>query len=161
MSLKIKIGGMLKSSLIETDGIGAVIFFQGCNRYCPECHNVDLQPIDGGREIDTNDLNLDIDWHWVDYVVASGGEPLLQPQAVTALGWLAHVNSKKLWVYTGWEFEDIYPTILECADVIKTGKFVKKLADPTLLYRGSSNQKLWKKYDGVWKEWNIERAKEW
>ena len=82
--LKMKIGGIQKSSLIDYPGkVSSVIFCSGCNFDCPYCHNPDLV---GGRsvcpnKIDTHEVYgfLDERRNFLDGVVVSGGEPTLQP----------------------------------------------------------------------------------
>jgi anaerobic ribonucleoside-triphosphate reductase activating protein len=149
---KFKLGGIVETSLIETDGVATVIFFQGCTRNCKNCHNPELQPVDAGTEVDVNDIQ--INWDWIDYVALSGGEPLLQIDGVKEFSKKAREKGKKVWLYTGYEFSEVPSDILECVDVIKTGGFVEELKSPKLKYRGSSNQKLHRKIDGLWEEFN-------
>ena len=74
-----KIGGMLKNSLIDYPGkISCVIFISGCNFRCPYCHNPELinkheEVISSGAFIDFIDSRKS----FLDAVVISGGEPTL------------------------------------------------------------------------------------
>ena len=60
---------------------------------------------------------------------------------------------KTLWCYTGFSFErDLLSgrigdpgtlrELLSCIDVFVDGKFVENLKDPSLIFRGSSNQNI-------------------
>lgn len=78
--LRIKIGGLQKSSLIDYPGkISAIIFTQGCNFRCPYCHNPELIGMDGETAMAVSPL---IDFlktrrGKLDGVVITGGEPTL------------------------------------------------------------------------------------
>lgn len=80
-----KIAGYLKTSLIEWPGkISSVIFTPGCNFRCPFCHNVDLVDLKRFDSLDNYpeaEILADIQKRkqWVEAVVVTGGEPLLQP----------------------------------------------------------------------------------
>ena len=59
--------------------------------------------------------------------------------------------NKTLWMYTGYEVEDVlYGTLhtevsdrlLRCVDVLVDGPYVESLKDITLKFRGSSNQRI-------------------
>lgn len=79
--LKISIGGLQKSSLIDyPDKISAIIFTKGCNFKCPYCHNPEL--------IKNSGAETDVSAHYVleflksrigklDGVVITGGEPTI------------------------------------------------------------------------------------
>lgn len=76
----------------------------------------------------------------LDGITLSGGDPFFQHDAcVELLKLLPGVN---VWIYTGFEYEDICNTELaKMADVIVTGKFIKELSCDGKMY-GSSNQKI-------------------
>lgn len=78
-----RIGGLLKFSLIDYPGkLAAVIFTQGCNFRCPYCHNPELvRPLDYQESLDNKDvLNfLERRQGKLEGVVVSGGEATLQP----------------------------------------------------------------------------------
>ena len=80
-----KIGGYLKTSLIDWPGkIASVIFIPGCNFRCPFCHNsglVDPRKIKKIRPFLEKQIFEDFKKRkkWLDGVVLTGGEPLFQP----------------------------------------------------------------------------------
>lgn len=79
-----KIGGFVKSSLINYPGkIAAVIFTQGCNFRCPYCHNPQL--VYPGLFTDPVSFKSIFDFlkerrGLIEGVVFSGGEPTLQEE---------------------------------------------------------------------------------
>ena len=84
-------------------------------------------------------------------VTFSGGDPMMQVEALTELA--AYVKSKgmNVWCYTGFTFEELmtlaekndnYRKALEQIDVLVDGKFVMDLKSFDVQFRGSSNQRI-------------------
>lgn len=81
-----RIGGLLKFSLIDYPGkIAAVIFTQGCNFRCPYCHNPELvipgrfrDPIPEGEILAFLEKRIGR----IEGVVVTGGEPTVQKDLV-------------------------------------------------------------------------------
>jgi anaerobic ribonucleoside-triphosphate reductase activating protein len=76
----------------------------------------------------------------LDGITLSGGDPFCQQEeCVELLRMLPGVN---VWIYTGYEYEDICETELaKMADALVVGRFVKDLKCEGRMY-GSSNQKI-------------------
>ena len=80
-----RIGGLIKQSLIDWEGrVTAVIFTQGCNFRCGYCHNPSLvlpELFSQNQKWTETELFsfLSKRQQWLDGIVISGGEPTLQP----------------------------------------------------------------------------------
>lgn len=136
-----KIAGILPCSFVNGDGARYVVFVQGCSHHCSGCHNPETWDFDGGTEMTVEDIATDYRKHrLLDGITLSGGDPFFQKQECLALlGMLPDVN---VWIYTGFEYEEICHTELaKMADVLVTGRFVQELACDGKMY-GSSNQKI-------------------
>ena len=74
---------------VDGPGIRFVVFTQGCPLRCLYCHNPDCRTIYGGREITAGEVLVEIQ-KYRSYlkgggVTVSGGEPLMQPEFVSAI----------------------------------------------------------------------------
>lgn len=77
-----KIGGLLKFSMIDFPGyISAIVFTQGCNIRCKYCHNPELLPISGETSYSEEEIlyYLEKRKKCLEGLVITGGEPTLQP----------------------------------------------------------------------------------
>ena len=76
-----------------------------------------------------------------------GGEPMMQYIAIVKLCKLIKQEypHKTIWLWSGYTLEQIqekFPDILPYIDVLVDGPFIKEKAEPNLLFRGSSNQRI-------------------
>ena len=139
-----RIAGTLPCSFVNGDGARYVVFTQGCGHYCQDCQNPETWDFDSGHEVSVEWLAEEFKRkRFLDGITLSGGDPFFQQEAcVELLKLLPDVN---VWVYTGYEYEDIKDTELaKMADVLVTGRFIKELACEGKMY-GSSNQRIIRK----------------
>lgn len=76
-----KIGGLLKFSMIDFPGyISAIVFTQGCNIRCKYCHNPELLSVSGEAEYSEEDILFYLEKRkkCLEGLVITGGEPTLQ-----------------------------------------------------------------------------------
>ena len=144
----IRLGEVIKESIVDGPGIRVVVFLQGCLRDCQGCHNPGLQDIEGGQAMGEKELAELILGQITPIhrgVTFSGGEPLLQAESLVTV--IEQIRQKKpdidVWMYTGYLFEEVaeYP-IMSLIDVLVDGPFIKAQRDPYALYFGSSNQRI-------------------
>ena len=136
-----RINGILPCSFVNGDGARYVVFTQGCNHRCDGCQNPETWDFDGGTEISVSEIAADYrSRRLLDGITLSGGDPFFQQEeCIKLIRLLEPVN---VWVYTGFEYEEIKDTELaKLADVIVVGRFVKELACEGKMY-GSENQKI-------------------
>jgi len=124
-----RIAGVLDMSTVDWYGnVSLVVFWAGCNLRCPYCHNSPLIPLDSGTLVPPNYLENRIQqaMHPVpslDAVVFTGGEPLLQPQALITAA--KTVKKHKLGLML-----DTNGTLWEAAkQVLETGLFDRVALD--------------------------------
>ncbi|MCL2887890.1 MAG: anaerobic ribonucleoside-triphosphate reductase activating protein [Elusimicrobia bacterium] len=111
-----KIGGLIKTSLVDYPGcVSAVIFTQGCNMRCPYCHNPELVYPD--MLLDAYDEKAVLNFlakrkSSLDGVVITGGEPTVQPDLVD---FMAKIKSMgyKIKLDTNGSMPDVLEKIFE------------------------------------------------
>ena len=77
----------------------------------------------------------------------SGGDPLFPGNLSAILGLVTRVKEqcpgKDIWLWTGYLLDELtaeQQAIVELVNVVVDGKFEQSLADPSLVFKGSSNQ---------------------
>lgn len=139
-------------SIVDGEGIRAVLWTQGCDHKCPGCHNPQTHSFDSGFILDVEEVKKQIDdLEEQDGITFSGGDPLYQPEACLEIAKYAKEKKMNVWCYTGFTFEKLLEmsknnhTILELLnniDVLVDGKFVLNLKSYDCKFRGSTNQRL-------------------
>lgn len=140
-------------SIVDGPGLRMVIWTQGCIHDCYKCHNPQTHKLDGGIVVDTDYIieelkNLKLHRG----ITFSGGEPFLQPKALSLIAKSAQDENLDVWCYTGFEFEwlinrknpfYIYnKNLLQYIDILVDGKFIYEQKSIGLKFRGSSNQRI-------------------
>jgi len=138
---------IVEGTSVDGPGLRTSIYLSGCDHHCPGCHNPQSWDPMGGTEY-TDDELLRIVAENEAPVTFSGGDPLREPHEVARLAQrIKQELGYNLWCFTGFTWEEILasPDRLAAArlmDVVVEGRFVQALRDTSLLFRGSSNQRL-------------------
>ncbi len=137
-------------SIVDGEGLRAVIWTQGCPHGCPGCHNPQTHPFDGGTSVASEILLKQLKAHfYLDGVTFSGGEPMAQAAACGELAQAVHQLGMNVWCYTGYTWEALMEAkdpdqraFLEQIDVLIDGPFLLAQKSLNLKFRGSANQRL-------------------
>ncbi len=128
-------------SLCDGPGIRSLLFCQGCDIHCPGCQNPSSWDPNGGTQRDVEELAKEIiEKSDNGKVTITGGEPLLQKEAVALLTKLLFEAGVDIALYTGHEKEDVPEEILTHVKYLKYGPYKKELHTSTTPFVGSSNQ---------------------
>ncbi|MBD5305441.1 MAG: anaerobic ribonucleoside-triphosphate reductase activating protein [Bacteroides sp.] len=135
-----------KGTTVDGPGFRTSIYIAGCRHQCPGCHNPSSWDFNAGEEMGLDEL-MDIIKEEEFDVTLTGGDPLYHPDEVTELTALIKEAGFSTWIYTGFTIEEIMadPTLMNViknCEAIVEGRFIEKLCDPDLLFRGSSNQRI-------------------
>ena len=136
-----RVAGTLPCSFVNGDGSRYVVFTQGCVHHCHGCQNPETWDFKGGTEMTATEIATDFrKRRLLDGITLSGGDPFCQQEAcLELLDMLPGVN---VWIYTGYEYEEIADTELaKRADVLVVGRFMEDLRCEGQMY-GSSNQRI-------------------
>jgi anaerobic ribonucleoside-triphosphate reductase activating protein len=137
------------------------IYVAGCNAspHCPNCHNPESWNFNLGENYDFEYLlklenkvkNFD---NMIDNIMIMGGEPLDQNkkeiyELFFDIATSSTLNTKKIWLFTRYELENIAKEIKDLCDYIKCGKYIKELSCDNNIQHGiklaTSNQNIYKK----------------
>lgn len=137
---------IIRGTTVDGPGFRTSIYLAGCRHACPGCHNPQSWSFDAGTEMTVDEI-MDIVREEDFDVTLSGGDPLYHPDEVTELAKAITEAGYKVWLYTGYVFEEIIasPSLskpLPYIDTIVDGPFISDLHDPDLLFCGSSNQRI-------------------
>ncbi len=148
--MNIQLADFLEESVVDGPGFRQVIFVQGCLHHCKGCHNPQTWDTNAGKTISVNELFKKIkDSNIIQGITYSGGEPFLQAEALIKLSEM--IKNKypnyNIFAYSGYVFEDLIKNekqkeLLTYIDVLIDGPFILDKRDLSLLYRGSSNQRI-------------------
>lgn len=136
------------NSIVDGPGMRSVVWFQGCPHACPGCHNPATHAFDGGVVTTIEDIIDEVAKQPWRGVTISGGEPFMQAEALLKLVKGLHALGKTLWIYTGFTIEGLIASvplareILTYADTLVDGPYLQECRDPSLAFRGSTNQRL-------------------
>lgn len=139
-------------SIVDGEGLRSVIWFQGCSHNCFGCHNPETHDFNAGFLVSIDEIKKKIDeLEFQAGVTFSGGDPMMQVDALYELASYVKEKGMNVWCYTGFLFEDLlkmidknpmYQKALEQIDALVDGKFDINLKSFDVKFRGSSNQRI-------------------
>ena len=140
-----------KMDISNGPGVRVSIFMQGCHFHCKNCFNPETWNFEGGKEFNDNTINKVLELCNKDEVKGLsilGGEPM-HPNNIEGTTKLAKAFKEKypdkdIWVWSGFRFdEDLKDKeVLNYIDVLVYGTYKDELHNPTLKWKGSSNQRV-------------------
>ena len=147
-----------KIDVANGPGVRVSIFVSGCNHHCKNCFNQETWDFNYGKEFTEETIEEIIDALKPSHIkglTLLGGEPL---ESVNQQGLLPLVKKvketypdKSIWCYTGFLFDrdvigKMYKNkytrdLFSYIDVLVDGPFIEELKNPSLRFKGSSNQR--------------------
>lgn len=153
------IAGINYESIADAEGVACTIFFSGCKHFCKGCHSKDTWDFNYGEEAADNlvdIINTEIGKRpFLSALVLSGGDVMYSASEVKRFVSKIHAPHNNIWCYTGFLMEEVIENpemkaLLDICNVLIDGEFDISKRDITLEFRGSSNQRIWKKENGKW-----------
>ena len=123
------------TDVVNGEGTRCTLFVSGCTHGCRGCYNQKSWSFDNGVLFDE-----------------AMEQQIMHPRNVEALlPFVQRVKKecpdKDIWVWTGYkldELDDYQRQMLPYIDVLIDGKFIQEQADPSLVWRGSANQVIYR-----------------
>ena len=145
--------------VVNGQGIRATLFVSGCDLRCPQCFNKEAQNFKAGKLFTPEDFLFLMNSVANPYCAGLsllGGEPM-HPKNLPVVAEIISIfreqfgHTKNIWLWSGYTLEELRERydiltdyVLAGIDVLVDGRFVQELKDPTLKFRGSSNQRILK-----------------
>lgn len=139
-----------KDDMLNGDGLRVVLWVAGCEHRCPNCQNPVTWDIDGGLEFDEaakNEIFTELEKSYISGITISGGDPLHTKNRKDTGELVVEIAEKfpqkTIWVYTGYEWHEVKDLpFMKYIDILVDGKYIERVRDTQLEWRGSSNQKV-------------------
>ena len=140
-----------KMDIADGPGVRVSIFMQGCAFNCEKCFNPETHDFNGGKEFTDETINRVLELCDKDHIEGLsilGGEPM-HPKNIEGTTKLAKAfkekfPNKNVWAWSGFLFDrDLKDKeVLNYLDTLVDGQYVDELRNPSLKWRGSSNQRV-------------------
>ncbi len=154
-------GEIKNCDIANGEGIRVTLFVSGCTNHCENCFQPQTWAFDYGQPFtrETEDKLIEmLRPAYVNGLTLLGGEPFEPDNQRALLPFLRRVKSelpeKTVWAFSGFTLDEellrdgSYPRcevtddLLALVDVLVDGRYVERLHDISLRFRGSSNQRL-------------------
>ncbi len=146
-----------KFDIANGPGVRVSLFVSGCRHRCKNCFNKEAWDFNYGKPLSDEVIEEILDACRPEHIAGLsllGGEPFEKENRGKLISltkkFRAMYPKKDIWCYTGFvldtellksEDRDVYE-LLKQIDVLIDGRFVEELKSPSLLFRGSSNQRI-------------------
>ena len=140
-----------KMDIADGPGVRVSIFMQGCAFNCTQCFNPETHDFNGGKEFNEKTINriLDLcDNDNIEGLSILGGEPMhpnnIEGTTKLAKSFKEKFPNKNVWAWSGYKFDqDLQDKeVVNYLDVLVDGQYKDELRNPTLKWKGSSNQRV-------------------
>lgn len=145
------LSGINYESIADGVGVRTTIFVSGCLHNCYGCQSPSTHNFFAGTPV-TKDLiesiNVEIRKRpFLSGITLSGGDCMYSPIETIKLLNSLYIPKNNIWCYTGFTIEELLKNqnqteLLKRIDVIVDGRFDLNKRDVTLMFRGSSNQRI-------------------
>lgn len=140
-----------KMDISNGPGVRVSVFMQGCEFHCKNCFNSETWDFEKGKDFSDATIDEVLNLCGQSYVKGLsilGGEPM-HPRNIEATTKLAKAfkekyPNKSIWAWSGFLFDEYLKDkeVMKYIDVLVDGQYKDELHDPTLKWRGSSNQRV-------------------
>ena len=140
-------GEIKKNDIANGEGVRTSLFVSGCRHHCKNCFNQQTWDFSFGKPFTEETMEEIFDScapDWINGLSLLGGEPFKE-----------RFPNKTIWCYTGFTLEEIMgkransraftpisSEMLSLIDVLVDGPYIEDKKDISLVFRGSSNQRI-------------------
>ena len=139
-----------KDDMLNGDGLRVVLWVAGCSHHCKGCQNPITWDPNGGILFDDSakqEIFEQLDKDYISGITFSGGDPLHQANRRDVKSLMVEIKEKypdkTIWLYTGDVWSNVMDySLMQYVDVLVDGEFQLNKRDVTLMWKGSSNQRV-------------------
>lgn len=152
-------GEIKNFDIANGEGVRVSLFVSGCTHHCKGCFNPETWNFEYGKPYtkETEDSIIKmLSFPYTDGLTLLGGEPFEPQNQRVLVGLLRRVREelpdKNVWCYSGYLFEELTgdsrarceftDEMLSLIDILVDGEFHEEQKDITLVFKGSSNQRI-------------------
>lgn len=152
-------GEIKNFDIANGEGVRVSLFVSGCTHHCKGCFNPETWNFEYGKPYtkETEDSIIKmLSFPYTDGLTLLGGEPFEPQNQRVLVGLLRRVREelpdKNVWCYSGYLFEEltgdsrarceVTDEMLSLIDILVDGEFHEQEKDITLVFKGSSNQRI-------------------
>ena len=154
-------GEIKNCDIANGEGVRVTLFVSGCTNHCENCFQPQTWDFEYGQPFtkETEDSIIKmLEPSYINGLTLLGGEPFEPKNQRALVPFLQRVRevypNKTVWAFSGFRLDDellkegSYPrceatdTMLSLVDVLVDGRYVERLHDISLRFRGSSNQRI-------------------
>lgn len=145
-NLSIQIVDIVPGTSVDGPGLRTSIYVAGCRHHCAECHNPQTWDFSAGTPMTVSEIMAVVEENGFN-VTLTGGDPLYSIPQLLPLMKEIHDAGYSIWLYTGFTFEQALQLpgaseLLQYVEAVVDGQFEIDKRDISLLFRGSSNQRI-------------------
>lgn len=143
-------------------GFRVTLWISGCSLHCKGCHNPETHNPLAGKSFNSEVMELlleKLEKPYIQGLTLSGGNPLdSNPKELIKICKTVKEKypKKDIWLFSGYTLEEIIGTekeeVLDYVDFLIDGPFILRQKDTSLAFKGSKNQKIYKKENNKWNE---------
>jgi anaerobic ribonucleoside-triphosphate reductase activating protein len=143
----VNVAHTLPRSRVNGPGERFVLWVQGCSIACPGCWNPDTWSFKARKRMTVSELHGKIlSTQGIEGVTYSGGEPFDQAGALADLAHRVRASGLSLFIFTGYNLDELnspcQKTLLDFADIVVAGPYMRSRRTTELPWCGSSNQQV-------------------
>ena len=140
-----------KMDISNGPGVRVSVFMQGCEFHCKNCFNPETWNFEAGKDFTEGTIDEVLKLCNEDYIKGLsilGGEPM-HPKNIEGTTKLAKAFKEKypeknIWVWSVFKFDEYLKDkeVMKYVDVLVDGRYVDEMHNPSLKWRGSTNQRV-------------------
>lgn len=158
-----KYASIIKCDTANGTGFRVSLFVSGCGRKCPNCFNPEAQSPEFGKTFDEKakkKIFAELEKPYCKGLSLLGGDPMskLSDNRKVVIELCKEVKekypNKDIWMWSGYTYQELLSDdtsneVFKYIDYLVDGPYIENMKDPSLKFRGSSNQRIIKLHPKV------------